>query len=178
LLQPSDHDAAHRAAAVRALINKATYPGLSRRCCAFVQSEHAASSARGAEFGTPKGKFWGPKQITGRQQNPGGGKTGPRSGSAGRGTSRSAPPGAICELPSGAVGSIAFLVCKKRHVMPYICWTGPSCPHSNVPKPRLRSKIFRGRTWGSKPICFQGAAERGGGQYRRTNPNNRVPRHN
>jgi hypothetical protein len=49
-------------------------------------------------------------------------------------------------------------------------------PLVGVPKPRLRSKIFRGRTWDPKPR-FQGAAERGGGQYRRINPNKRVPRH-
>jgi hypothetical protein len=36
--------------------------------------------------------------------------------------------------------------------MPYICWTGLSYPHSNVPKPRLRSKVFRGRTWCSNPL--------------------------
>jgi hypothetical protein len=54
-------------------------------------------------------------------------------------------------LPGGTAGGIAFCFCKKRHVMPFICWTGPSYPDSNVPKPRLRPKIFRGRTWGSKP---------------------------
>jgi hypothetical protein len=25
---------------------------------------------------------------------------------------------------------LRFLFCKKRHVMPYVCWTGPSYPHS------------------------------------------------
>jgi hypothetical protein len=51
---------------------------------------------------------------------------------------------------------LRVLFCKKYHVMPYICWTGLSYPHSNVPKPRLRSKVFRARTWGSKtpfPRC-------------------------
>jgi hypothetical protein len=87
----------------------------------------------------------------------------------GRGISRSAPPGAICVLPSGTAGSIALFFCKKRNVTPYICWTGLSYPHSNVPKPRLRSKVFRGRTWGTRPGAqnprFQGAAERGGEQF-------------
>jgi hypothetical protein len=52
-------------AALRALINKQHNQASRVVWCAFVRSEHAASSAHGAEFGTPKGNFGAPKQIAG-----------------------------------------------------------------------------------------------------------------
>ena len=49
-----------------------------RRCSLpFVRSEHAVSSARGAGFGAPEGKFWDPRpppsKMTPKQEPPNGG---------------------------------------------------------------------------------------------------------
>jgi hypothetical protein len=73
LLQPSDHDAAWSSSPARPN-QYATQPGLSRRCCDFVRSEHAASSARGAGSGAPE-------QLTGKQrQDTSARKPGPKRG--------------------------------------------------------------------------------------------------
>jgi hypothetical protein len=73
---------------------------------------------------------------------------------------------------------LRFFVCKKRHVMPYICWTGPSYPPSKMCSSRGFGRKYFGPGPGAQNPRFQGAAERDGGQNRRTNPNKRAPRHN
>ena len=96
----------------------------------------------------------------------------------GRGISRSAPPGAICVLPSGTAGSMACFFWVKSAMLCHI-FVGPASP---TPTPMCPSRDFGRKYFGAGPGAqnprFQGAAERGGGQNRRTNPNKRVPRHN
>jgi hypothetical protein len=100
-------------------------PGLSHRCCAFVQSEHAASSARaGAEFGTPKGIFWGPKQITGRHRNRRGAKRGPDLPAA---PANSAGRWAALSAAGEAIGHVAQVSPRTQQRLPLsrLFWRGP-----------------------------------------------------
>jgi hypothetical protein len=63
-------------AALRAPINNKQHNQASRvGCCAFVRSEHAASSARGAGFVTPEEKNWDPRPPSSKMSP----KQGPRN---------------------------------------------------------------------------------------------------
>jgi hypothetical protein len=54
----------------------------------------------------------------------------------------------------------------------------PAHPHPSRRCSQLRSKIFRGQTWGPKPPFPTCCGARRRGQNRRTSPNKRISRHN
>jgi hypothetical protein len=74
-------------------------------------------------------------------------------------------------------GQYCVFVCVKSAMLCHL-FVGPASP---TPTPMCPSRDFGRKYFGAGPVAqnprFQGAAERGGGPNRRTNPNKRFPRH-